>query len=512
MSRLKVYPVIDLFAGPGGLSEGFSSFHYPHYSNKRAFETVLSIEKDIEAHSTLKLRHFFRAFNYDAVPDNYYRYLHGDINLKELYLFHPKEEAVAEQRAWLCTLGETPDEIVKGRISKAVGNSSKWVLVGGPPCQAYSLVGRARMMGTPGFETDPRHFLYKQYLRILADHKPPVFVLENVKGLLSAKVDGDLVIKNILHDLTSPEEAIYKRQGGVEYRLYSLAEGAIKTGDADASSFMIRAEDHGVPQSRHRIFIVGIRRDIGITPGMLQKSNDRLCAEDVIGDLPPIRSFLSQSADSDELWKQTIAEIKNQKWFIDGKLGEQTRIRDYAETMLSQLCIANLKTNSSGCTTPTHLSDWFSDSRLKSLSSHESRQHMSSDLHRYFFAASYASVQHASPLLSDFPEELLPRHKNVDLGKTGKMFGDRFRVQLPDEPSATVTSHMAKDGHYFIHYDPVQCRSLTVREAARLQTFPDNYKFEGSRTAQYRQVGNAVPPLLANRIAEVILEVLEGIK
>jgi len=158
------------------------------------------------------------------------------------------------------------------------------------------------------------------------------------------------------------------------------------------------------------------------------------------------------------------------------------------------------------------LSDWFKDERLTTLSSHESRGHMPSDLHRYFFAALYAGLKGISPKLSDFPEELLPIHKNVEQGVSGKMFSDRFRVQLSNAPSTTITSHISKDGHYFIHYDPVQCRSLTVREAARLQTFPDNYKFEGMRTAQYHQVGNAVPPLLANKIAEIIYEVLEGVE
>ncbi|GAA6157378.1 hypothetical protein NBRC116588_28510 [Pyruvatibacter sp. HU-CL02332] len=134
---------------------------------------------------------------------------------------------------------------------------------------------------------------------------------------------------------------------------------------------------------------------------------------------------------------------------------------------------------------------------------------MSSDLQRYAFAATFAEVTARSPKLGDFPSKLLPDHRNVDQGRNGKMFADRFRVQMPDGVSTTITSHISKDGHYFIHYDPRQCRSLTVREAARLQTFPDNYKFEGPRTAQYHQVGNAVPAYLAKQIAAVIANVLD---
>lgn len=153
--------------------------------------------------------------------------------------------------------------------------------------------------------------------------------------------------------------------------------------------------------------------------------------------------------------------------------------------------------------------DWYADRPLRLLTNHESRSHMLPDLVRYLFVACFGQELKFSPRLADFPTCLLPRHKNVDPNNIGAaIFKDRFRVQIAHQPSMTVTSHIAKDGHAFIHPDPMQCRSLTVREAARLQTFPDSYVFLGNRTSQYTQVGNAVPPLLAYQIGEIVGSVL----
>src|SRR6185437_1700824 len=156
---------------------------------------------------------------------------------------------------------------------------------------------------------------------------------------------------------------------------------------------------------------------------------------------------------------------------------------------------------------PQWRSAWFRDARLQGICNHESRRHMKDDLWRYMFAACFAAINKKSPTLMDFPVELLPDHKNIEVMGSDEqevVFADRFRVQVKNRYSTTVTSHISKDGHYFIHYDPKQCRSLSVREAARLQTFPDNYFFMGGKTAQYHQVGNAVPPLLAWKLARIV--------
>ena len=170
-------------------------------------------------------------------------------------------------------------------------------------------------------------------------------------------------------------------------------------------------------------------------------------------------------------------------------------------------CVLN-KDDKSGFIGNYELDEWYSDPKLKVWLNHETRGHRIDDLARYGFAACFAEEYGRSPKgHTDFClPGLAPDHKNWESGN----FSDRFRVQLADAPSTTITSHISKDGHYFIHYDPRQCRSLTVREAARLQTFPDNYFFQGGRTQQYHQVGNAVPPLLARRIADVVFSILQG--
>lgn len=511
MSRLGAYPVVDLFAGPGGLGEGFAACHSEE--NLPRFRNVVSIERDTWSHSTLKLRHFFRELSSSDEMDDYYRYLDSDIELSELYRRHPGARAEADKAALKISLGDETHTRVKEKIRERLSGSKRWVLVGGPPCQAYSLVGRSRMRGNPSFESDERHFLYREYLKVIADHRPPIFVMENVKGLLSAKIQGEPVIQKIVADLRYPGKALGRNSDPLAYRLYSLSHDELPNQEVDPRLFLVKAEEFGVPQARHRMFIFGVRNDIKVKPRQL-RARHAPSVRDVIGRLPAVRSGVSRVQDEAGDWWREIASVASRAASRELRRNEEGR-----------LVLSRMKALLEKGAYPEHRSDsrqprsaktshdalkFVHDPRLRVLKAHETRSHMPSDLRRYFYAATFAETTKRSPKLSDFPNCLLPNHRNVDKGAAGEMFSDRFRVQLPDAVATTITSHISKDGNYFIHYDPTQCRSLTVREAARLQTFPDNYVFLGPRTQQYHQVGNAVPPFLAMQIAEIVAEVLDA--
>lgn len=507
------YPVIDLFAGPGGLGEGFATARDEARRNR--FRSVVSIERDAFSHETLLLRHFFRHFPDGEVPDDYYDFLAGRITKAELFARQPAAYADARLSALRISLGKDSHTEVRQIIRQRLAGSAYWALVGGPPCQAYSLVGRARMKGDPDFAKNEKHTLYLEYLQIIADHRPPIFVMENVKGLLSATIEGKSTINRIVRDLQRPATAIPDAPTDLAYRLYSLTDEEMAEGEVDPRLFLVRAEDHGVPQARHRMFIVGIRSDLKVRPSILRKM-PAPTVRDTIGSLPAIRSGLSKEEDSRDAWLSAIRQISSMN--IRHQLNGAVYAADVARELKFDKLVdmRSPRFNSSSryvMRRPNHdvLRSLY-DERLTVLTAHEARSHMASDLRRYFYAATFAATTGQSPKLSDFPVGLLPEHQNVEEGRAGKMFSDRFRVQLADHVSSTVTSHISKDGHYFIHYDRAQCRSLTVREAARLQTFPDNYFFAGTRTAQYHQVGNAVPPQLATQIAELVAEVLDALR
>ena len=380
-----------------------------------------------------------------------------------------------------------------------------WVLIGGPPCQAYSLAGRSRRANDKTFHKDEKHFLYKEYLRIIRVHKPTIFVMENVKGLLSSQHSGDPMFEKIITDLSKPAD-------GLEYEIRSF----VKAGSDDSLQpidYVIHAERYGIPQSRHRVILLGVRKDASLPKHeLLTPVPKPITVRQTIDDLPRIRSRLSRG-DSLEAWRTAVQAAPS---YVKGwRTGDEARM---IETMRS---FAGAATSTSTGGTffaknfkrpkkPTELQRWLHDRSLGGVCQHEARSHMASDLARYLFSACFAHSVGYFPQLDVFPPKLLPAHVNVHVegGAEAIPFKDRFRVQCRNKPATTVVAHIAKDGHYYIHYDPAQCRSLTVREAARLQTFPDNYFFEGNRTEQYTQVGNAVPPLLAHKLAKVVRNLL----
>lgn len=491
--RNHTIPVVDLYAGPGGLGEGFSS--YVDAKGNSPFKIALSIEKDRQAHQTLELRAFKRCF--EMPPWDYYRFLKGEMSRSELFVAHEREAIAAQEEAWRCTLGEGSVQDVKKRVTSALGKSDAWVLIGGPPCQAYSVVGRSRRRGIASYEpeADERQKLYVEYLQILGDHAPPVFVMENVKGLLSAQLGGQSIFKRILEDLAYPAVALKRENRRSSqrrrYRLRSLVvPGSAEVTSMDPSDFVVRAESYGIPQARHRVIILGIRDDVS-EPGTLMDSSV-LSVQQAIQDLPPLRSGISKAQDDYHSWLALLQSIPGKRWFrdVDDKvkrvIREQRDKLDNRSLSRGDDCLAIGKRHGA----------W--------VLNHSTRSHITMDLERYFFASCYALAHQVSPTIAEFPEGLFPRHRNIDKTTGRSCFADRFRVQLHGSPSKTITSHISKDGHYYIHYDPTQCRSLTVREAARLQTFPDDYFFCGPRTSQYHQVGNAVPPELAKQIAGIV--------
>lgn len=485
-------PVIDVFAGPGGLNEGFSALRGG--DGEPIFETVASVEMDSSACQTLRLRAAYR----QVVRENsrgaaaYEDFLSGRLSLGSLEadpafgaaLSLAKKE-VHEFRLAPDTREES-DRLISSALGAAASGDEPVVLIGGPPCQAYSLAGRSRRTNDESFANDHKHVLYREYLHLIRRFRPAVFVMENVKGMLSSKHGGGSIFQAILEDLTSPGD-------GLSYEIRSFVTPVGPT-ELRPSDFIIRAERYGVPQTRHRVILFGIRSDVlpeGIAT-LVPKME--VSVAEAIGDLPPIRASVSPRRDDNEL-----------DW-----LNAMVRGAGHAGVRFAALPsvppLGRARAASYAPAVGGDLGQWLRSNGPHALVQHESRSHMTDDLARYAFLAAKAHAGERVPKVNELPADLMPRHRNA--ARADAPFADRFRVQLADRPSSTITSHIAKDGHYYIHPDPNQMRSLSVREAARLQTFPDNYFFMGNRTQQYHQVGNAVPPLLANQIGEIVAAVL----
>jgi len=340
--------------------------------------------------------------------------------------------------------------------------------------------------------------------------------MENVKQLLSSRVAGESMFARIHADLSRPDLAAFGRNKGLRYALFpvSLSAGVDARSRAqpfeanvDSRDFVVRMEHHGIPQARHRVILLGVRSDLNGTPGRLPK-REPVCVQDVLADLPSLRSGLSDEADSPGAWRRAIATTRQTSWpqTVDPQI--RRRLRDTLDQLDSSADNRGIEVTR--CTAqPGYAEQWYRPGRFGFVLNHTTRGHVRNDLHRYLFASTWAAEHGVSPTLAEFPEGLLPAHGKAHVAVAeGRNFSDRFRVQVAERCSTTVTSHISKGGHYYIHFDPAQCRSLTVREAARLQTFPDDYLFCGPRTEQYRQVGNAVPPLAATQIASLVARLL----
>ncbi len=501
------FGIVDLFAGPGGLGEGFASLvedgHTP-------FRIGISVEKEASAHQTLTLRAFLREYRvlHGGLPEQFINFHAGIAPEPDWSAIDAEAWQHASDEARALELGkESAAAAIDGTIEKLKAEYDDTILIGGPPCQAYSLVGRARARGKVGYvpEDDARHYLFREYIRVLDRLRPAAFVMENVKGMLSSTVESRLVFEMLMDDLSS----LGKGHGHhYELRAVRVEDGRARLHEAaKPSDFIVRAEHFGVPQRRHRVIMVGIRSDLA---GKAASAEIGVCGttrtvRDVIGTMPALRSGISRGLDDAVSWQNEVVDAAKLLAMIckeggDGALREAFSVvakRKKAESPMSR---ARSHLPVGYGTSNDELLRWLERSDLRAIAQHETRGHMSSDLGRYLFAAVFGQVLGYSPKAADFPLALSPDHRNWHSG----VFNDRFRVQLADEASTTVTSHISKDGHYFIHPDPMQCRSLTVREAARLQTFPDDYLFLGNRTQQYVQVGNAVPPFLARQIAKLL--------
>jgi DNA (cytosine-5)-methyltransferase 1 len=493
---------IDLFCGAGGLGEGFK---------QAGFNSAIHIDSDKWAIDTVRLREIYYQLKSQKKLDTYYESIKESNGLLSPELFQDNDsidmDAVMSKASHL-RINESSIKSLIMTIKTSHNNNCSSVIIGGPPCQAYSLAKRSRMrkplIGLMGddlvqakdehktriekYLTDKRHALFEHYLKIIYDIKPAAFVYENVPGILTAekksgKKSTDKIINLFNEDLN-------KKAGGYEFiSVDSPEHSQIPLGIDDETrnfkDFIVDSSDYGIPQKRKRFILIGIRKDLAnnqrcdfreiFHSAVLQyKVTEQVRVKDAIMDLPAINS--GQGND----------------FFLKGEYG--TNSSDYS--------------NELACPD------------LGGIINHFARKHMASDLDRYRFFAEYADKNKMNATLHTLVEKnksLLPEHEsakdvlsdNTEKKKSARYI-DRFKVQLKEKPASTITAHIAKDGHAFIHPSIEQNRSLTVREAARLQSFPDDYAFCGPRTEQFKQVGNAVPVILAKVIAMGIKKVLES--
>ncbi len=404
---------IDLFAGAGGLSEGFI---------KAGFEAIAHVEYDKAACYTLKTRIAFHYLNGIGNIDIYYDYLKGSINREQLYSLIPESLMNSVINA---EIGKENTRIFRS-IDDLRDDEEIDLIIGGPPCQAYSVVGRAPLKHK---KDDERTKLYIHYGRFLKKYNPKMFVFENVPGLLSA-AEG-LYYKNL--------QRYYKRLG---YKVEAK---------------LLNSYDYGVIQHRQRVIIIGWKKKLNFSYPDIPIVSERYYRNSIFSDLPPISP------------------------------GENKRVHKYYRESNEYLSSNHIR------------------NEVNFVTQHITRPHNKKDLTIYKLAIDY--LEQGERLKNDQIPEKIRTQKNIS------DFLDRFKVV--DKEPHTMIAHIAKDGHHFIHPEKKQLRSISVREAARIQSFPDNYYFEGikenqPRTAAFKQIGNAVPPLMAEKIAKEIKRILHN--
>lgn len=399
---------IDLFAGAGGLSEGFT---------KAGFTPIAHVESDKAACFTLRTRLAYHYLSQNNGMAIYNSYLRGQISRKQLYENVP--QSVFDTVINVPISDET-ENLIFNKIDNLIGDDTVDLIIGGPPCQAYSSIGRAALKHKIN---DPRKKLYIEYGKFLSKYNPRLFIFENVPGLKTS-------------------------DGGVHYSDIKEYFGNLGYIVEDR---LLNALDFGVVQDRKRLIIIGWRKDIDFNYPEFKKEQNNYTSKDLFSDLPALMP------------------------------GEGGRSSKYSQSPNKYLAESGIRGGD------------------EVLTQHIARPHNDRDLAIYKMA------------VDKYKDGVLLKNNNIPESqrtqKNTKDFLDRFKVvgTIPH----TLIAHIAKDGHHYIYNDTKQIRSISVREAARIQSFPDSYYFEGedersSRTAAFKQIGNAVPPVMSEKIAIAI--------